>query len=66
MEYNSGKVIIINLFSKIKGKLIDKNEDLRIITINYLIQNIGLTFEEVNKLENKLKNGIIEKRSNGK
>ena len=57
-DYNNGKTFIVNLFSEITGKIINSNENLKMVSKNYLLKNIGLTIEEVHTLENKLTNKL--------
>jgi protein tyrosine/serine phosphatase len=53
-DYKKGEPLIINLFSKIKGELINKNEKLRSLSEKYLLEKIGLNANEITILTDKL------------
>jgi hypothetical protein len=55
-DYKNGSIFIQNMFSKIKGELLNSNDDLQIIANKYLIEKIKLSNTEINLLENKLIN----------
>jgi protein tyrosine/serine phosphatase len=42
-DYKNGSIFIQNMFSKIKGELLNSNDDLLTITSKYLIKKIGLS-----------------------
>ena len=54
-DYKTGKLFIEDLFAKIKGNTINKNDSLKNLSAEYLIKNIGLSNECLTKLENKLR-----------
>ncbi|GHU67414.1 hypothetical protein FACS189447_09600 [Spirochaetia bacterium] len=53
-DYNNGTIFIRNLFSEIKGGLINSDDDLQSLSKSYLLNNIGLRDSELNILANKL------------
>jgi protein tyrosine/serine phosphatase len=53
-ESGYGRAFMINLFSEIKDKPLDSNEDLRILAGKYLGGKIGLKSDEMKDLANKL------------
>ena len=53
-DYKNGSVFIINLFSKIKGALINPNENLQDLSQKYLLDKVGLNSNEILKLKSKL------------
>jgi protein tyrosine/serine phosphatase len=57
-ESEFGRAFIINLFSKIKDKPLDSNEDLLVLAANYLEKKIGLKSDEMKDLANKLNGGF--------
>jgi protein tyrosine/serine phosphatase len=54
-DYKNGSVFMINMFSKIKGELVNSNENLQYLTKNYLVEKIGLNADEITLLASKLK-----------
>jgi protein tyrosine/serine phosphatase len=57
-DYRSGAIIIANIFTKIKGSLFDKNDDLQKLSKKYLLEKVKLTHEDLMLLKNRLY-GII-------
>jgi protein tyrosine/serine phosphatase len=53
-ERETGSLFIVNLFTIIKGGLINKKDDLKILSTEYLMKKIRLNNSELTKLENKL------------
>jgi protein tyrosine/serine phosphatase len=53
-DHRNGTIFIMNLFAKIKGELIDDDEDLQSLSAKYLAEYIGMDSGELKKLENKL------------
>jgi protein tyrosine/serine phosphatase len=47
-------IYVRNVFSEIKGGLIDQNEDLQTLSIQYLKGKVGLNGDEINSLIDKL------------
>ena len=54
-DYKAGTLFITDLFAKIKGNTLNKNDSLKNLSAEYLIKNIGLSNECLTKLENKLR-----------
>ena len=55
-DYKNGEIFIINLFSKIKGELIDKNENIQYLTKKYLLEKVKLDNDELEALISKFRN----------
>jgi protein tyrosine/serine phosphatase len=55
-DYKKGSTFIRNIFSKIKGGLITVNDDIKTISLEYTANRIGLNFEEISILIEKLTN----------
>ena len=55
-DYNNGKTFITNLFSTIKGQLINSNENLQQLSKKYLLEKVKLDVNELKSLINKLTN----------
>jgi protein tyrosine/serine phosphatase len=53
-DFKNGSNFVINTFSKIKGELIDVNENLQHLSTKYLLEKIKLSSNEVQILTNRL------------
>jgi hypothetical protein len=53
-DYKNGSVFMANMLSKIKGALVNSNEDLQYLAKNYLMEKVGLNENELNLLANRL------------
>jgi protein tyrosine/serine phosphatase len=55
-DYKEGKIFIMNMFSNIKGNLMEKNENIQYLTEKYLHERIKMNNEELDILRYKLMN----------
>jgi protein tyrosine/serine phosphatase len=53
-DYKNGSIFIMNIFSKIKGEIINSNENLQCLSTHYLLDKIKLSVNEVQMLSNKI------------
>jgi protein tyrosine/serine phosphatase len=53
-DYKNGSMFVRNMFSKIKGSLINSYEDLQYLSKKYLVEKIGLNANQIELLENRL------------
>jgi hypothetical protein len=58
-DYRNGSAFIMNLFTQIKGRLINQDDNYEFLSRKYLIDQIGLNENELNNLKNKLTNEKI-------
>jgi protein tyrosine/serine phosphatase len=58
-DYKNGSIFIMNIFSKIKGEIIDQNENLQYLSTKYFLEKIKLNINEVQMLSNKIMNKKI-------
>jgi protein tyrosine/serine phosphatase len=54
-DYKNGSRFMQNMFSKIKGGLLNPNEDLQYLSRKYLAEDIGLDNNQLDILTNKLR-----------
>jgi protein tyrosine/serine phosphatase len=54
LNYKNKSIYVMNVFSEIKGGLIDRNEDLKALSIKYLREKVCLNGDEINSLVDKL------------
>jgi protein tyrosine phosphatase len=57
-DYRTGTIIVANIFTKIKGSLFNKSDDLQNLSKKYLLEKVKLTHEDLMLLKNRLY-GII-------
>jgi hypothetical protein len=55
LNYKTRSIYVMNVFSEIKGGLIDRNEDLQALSIKYLREKVGLNDDGINSLIDKLR-----------
>jgi protein tyrosine/serine phosphatase len=55
-DYRNGSVFVKNLFTEIKGDLINRNDDFGFLSKKYLKDEVGLKESELTNLRNKLMN----------
>jgi protein tyrosine/serine phosphatase len=55
-DYKKGALFITNIFTKMKGNLINSDDNLKKISTEYLLEKVKLNNEELTKLEYKLEN----------
>jgi hypothetical protein len=53
-DYKNGSKFIVNIFSRMKGELIDAHENLQPLSAAYLAEKIKLSGDELQMLENRL------------
>ena len=53
-SYKSGTAVVLNIFNKMKGEIIQPTENLHILSKKYLMEQAGLRDEEIKLLESKL------------
>jgi protein tyrosine phosphatase len=58
-DYKNGSIFIMNIFSKIKGEIVNPDENLQYLSTKYLLEKIKLSFTEVQMLSNKIMNKKI-------
>jgi hypothetical protein len=56
-DYKNGSKVIIDIFSKIKGEIIDINENLQCLSAKYLLEKAKLSINEIQLLANRIMNG---------
>ncbi|MDR2792919.1 MAG: tyrosine-protein phosphatase [Treponema sp.] len=55
-DYRNGSIFIMNIFGKIKGEIINQNENLQYLSTKYFLEKIKLNAAEVQMLSNKIMN----------
>ena len=58
-DYKSGSTFLTNLFSRIKGGMIDSNDEPQLLAVKYLKEKIGIDGEVLALLRNKLSAGSM-------
>jgi protein tyrosine/serine phosphatase len=53
-DYKNGSLFMVNMFSEIKGRAVESNDDLQCLSKRYLVEKIGLSDDELNLLARKL------------
>ena len=53
-DYRTGEIYVFNLFSQIKGGLINPGDDPQCLSSKYLMEKVGLNNDELMCLKNKL------------